>query len=97
MRLHAQEEATWFSDNEHEMGDEAAETQSLGSDQEMDTDTGIADEAYIGMFLLKYVCPKEDCFGTMIPLEGRSSYKCNMCGLQRTEEEFMAAVEQDEE
>lgn len=97
MRLDAQEEATWFSDNEHEMGDEAAEMQSLASDQEMDTDTGKADEAYIGMFLLKYVCPKEDCFGTMIPLEGVSSHKCNMCGLQRTEEEFMAAVEQDEE
>lgn len=78
----AQEEASWFSEDEESMDD-------MG----MDTDTGKADEAYIGMFLLKYVCPTDDCFGTMVP-DGMNMYKCNMCGFQRTEEHFMAAVEQ---
>ncbi len=50
------------------MGDDAA-------DQEMDTQTGGADEAYIGMYLLKYVCARESCFGTLIPTQGTDSYQ----------------------
>jgi len=72
------------------MGDDAA-------DQEMDTQTGGADEAYIGMYLLKYVCARESCFGTLIPTQGTDSYKCNMCSVHRTEQDFMAAVEQQED
>ncbi len=97
--LPAQEEATWLSDAEDEvadtgdaMGEEGSETCS----NQMDTDDGKADEAYIGMFVLKYVCPIEDCYGTMIPKYRRDSYTCNMCGFQRTEQQFLAAMEQEE-
>ena len=74
------------------MGEEVLET----CGNQMDTDSGKADEAYVGMFVLKYVCPTEACYGTMIPVYRTDSYTCNMCGFQRTEREFMAAVEQEE-
>lgn len=46
---------------------EADAPQTAEGSQEMDTGAGAADEAYIGMFLLKYVCPVEECGGTMLP------------------------------
>ena len=61
----AQEEASWLSDDEEAM--EADAPQTAEGSQEMDTGAGAADEAYIGMFLLKYVCPVEECGGTMLP------------------------------
>ncbi len=96
----AQEEASWLSDDEEAM--EADAPQTAEGSQEMDTGAGAADEAYIGMFLLKYVCPVEECGGTMlppptgdlVPADGTTSFKCNMCGLLRTEEQFMAAVQE---
>lgn len=91
--LPAQEEATWSSDEEETMGEEGADTHS---DQEMDADGSKADEAYIYTFLLKYLCPADDCYGTLIPMHGTDSYICNMCGYRRTEQEFMADLEQQE-
>ena len=89
-----------MSEDEEAMEADVPKTDEGG--QEMDTDAGVADEAYIGMFLLKYVCPVEECGGTMlppptgdlVPADGTSSFKCNMCGLHRTEEQFMAAVQE---
>lgn len=55
-----------------------------------------ADAAYINIFLLKYVCPREACRGTLAPLAppGRPDVlECNMCGGQRTEAEFLAELE----
>ena len=75
------------------MGEEGTDAYS---DQDMDADSGKADEAYIGMFVLKYMCPTDACYGTMIPVYRTDSHACNMCGFQRTEQEFMAAVEQEE-
>lgn len=52
-----------------------------------------ADAGYIQMFLLKYVCPQADCFGTMVPQEGSDVYECNMCGFSRTNAEFLTELD----
>jgi hypothetical protein len=58
-----------------------------------DSEEPKADPAYIGLFLLKYVCPGPDCFGTLAPAgPGSDRYECNMCGLARTEAEFLAQL-----
>lgn len=54
------------------------------------------DAAYINLFLLKFVCPAEGCYGTMAPPAPpgpADHYECNMCGRWRTEAEFMAELE----
>lgn len=52
---------------------------------------GGVDAAYIEVFLIKYVCPRENCFGTMAPCAlGSTTHECNMCGCMRTDAEFMA-------
>ena len=93
-----QEEGLWLSEDDEAMKAEAPQAEE--GDQEMDAAAGVADEAYIHMFLLKYVCPVEECGGTMIPptigdlgpADGTSIFTCTMCGLHRTEEQFMASV-----
>ena len=95
-----QEEGSWLSEDEEAMDADALTAEE--GDQKMDADAGVADEAYIHMFLLKYVCPIDECGGTMIPpatgdlvpADGTSSFKCTMCGLHITEEQFMAAVQE---
>ena len=59
-----------------------------------------ADPAYITLFLLKYVCPRGGCYGTLAPLPGQPAgrpggplFECNMCGGQRSEAEFLAELE----
>jgi hypothetical protein len=51
------------------------------------------DDAYIQLFLLKFVCPQESCFGTLAPLVGQDASVCNMCGKTRSTAEFLAEVE----
>eukprot|EP00887_Chlorella_sp_A99_P000058 scaffold16.g58.t1 len=42
-------------------------------------DAGAADPAYIGMFISKFVCPAEDCGGTMAPAApGADVAECNV-------------------
>lgn len=53
---------------------------------------GCTDE-YIQMFVMKFVCPQEECFGTMAPTFGTNKAQCNMCGHVRSEAEFLAEVE----
>jgi SET and MYND domain-containing protein len=58
---------------------------------------GGADPAYIGIFLLKYVCPRQGCGGTLAPLPGAPDrFECAMCGGQRSEAEFLAELESAE-
>jgi len=54
--------------------------------------------AYLSLFLLKYMCPKEGCFGTMAAVQGSSSgvCECSVCGATRGEAEFMAELEQQQ-
>ena len=51
---------------------------------------------YIELFLMKYICPVGgECNGTMAPAgdgDG-SSLRCNICGYQRTEAQFLSEVE----
>jgi len=55
-----------------------------------------ADPAYIHLFLLKYVCPRQGCEGTMAPLPKQPDVlQCNICGGTRTEAEFMEEVERE--
>lgn len=51
---------------------------------------------YLSIFLLKYMCPKEGCFGTMAAVQGSSSgvCECSVCGKLRSEAEFLAELEQ---
>jgi SET and MYND domain-containing protein len=51
---------------------------------------------YLSIFLLKFMCPKEGCFGTMAAVQGSSSgaCECSVCGTLRSEAEFLAELEQ---
>ena len=59
--------------------------------------------AYVRVFLLKFVCPREGCEGTMAPLppgwgpQPEGSAECSACGARRTEADFLAEVERDME
>ena len=52
---------------------------------------------YLHLFLLKYVCPQPGCFGTLAPGVGTDVFSCNICGQQRSEAQFLAELEQDQE
>lgn len=54
-----------------------------------------ADPAYIHLFLLKYVCPVDGCSGTMAPIDQTDDMHCNVCGMKRSEKEFLEEVERD--
>ena len=83
-----QEEATWPEDADADDWEPAV---AMEQDEE---DTSRADAGYIQVFLLKYVCPQADCFGTMAPVGvGSSLHECSMCRHQRSEAEFMADLE----
>jgi SET and MYND domain-containing protein len=56
---------------------------------------------YLSVFLLKYLCPKEGCGGTLAPVQGSSSSssggevcECSVCGALRTEAQFLAELQQ---
>ena len=51
------------------------------------------DETYLQLFLLKYVCPRDACFGTMAPVFGTDVLECCVCGSKRTESQFLAELE----
>jgi SET and MYND domain-containing protein len=52
------------------------------------------DPAYLSLFLLKYVCSKDGCFGTLAAVRGSDVCECNMCGCRRSEAEFLASLDQ---
>ena len=56
-----------------------------------------ADQAYISVFLLKYMCPHIDCEGTMVPVfeDSDQTLRCNVCSAARTEAQFLAELESD--
>ncbi|KAF6257373.1 hypothetical protein COO60DRAFT_1233872 [Scenedesmus sp. NREL 46B-D3] len=55
------------------------------------------DPAYLSLFMLKYVCPHEGCFGTMAALQGSDVCECSVCGALRSEAEFLAGLEQQQQ
>lgn len=56
-------------------------------------DRGPLDPTYLQLFMLKYMCPGESCFGTMAAVAGSDACECNVCGRRRTEAEFLAELE----
>jgi hypothetical protein len=60
-------------------------------------DRGPLEPTYLQLFLLKYMCPREGCFGTMAAVPGGAgaggACECNVCGGVRTEAEFLAELE----
>eukprot|EP00775_Hariotina_reticulata_P013980 gene13980-14095_t len=52
--------------------------------------------AYLSVFLLKYMCPREGCFGTMAAIQGsrEGTCECCVCGSTRTNAQFLADLQQ---
>jgi hypothetical protein len=81
-----------------EIGSDDESEDGRPSGSQMD-DGGDFEHAF---FFVKYLCPHEECGGTMAPLEGRwtggqpgvgeyeqaEAMECNVCGLIRTDAEF---------
>ncbi len=58
------------------------------------------DDQYLMMFLLKFVCPVEECGGTLAPVapgDGQGAHECNVCGRVRSAEEFMQQLQDEDE
>jgi hypothetical protein len=95
------EEARWESElsgSDEDMVPAAPGSQNLNENKNIE-DSSI-DESYIFVFLLRHVCPDEDCGGTLAPVSGCESgpgrkYECNLCGRLRSEAEFMAELEME--
>mmetsp|Transcript_3729 Transcript_3729/g.23405 ORF Transcript_3729/g.23405 Transcript_3729/m.23405 type:complete len:416 (-) Transcript_3729:4370-5617(-) len=81
-----QVESTWGMEEDAEHEDVSHQ---ITEDSDMD--------AYVRMFILKYVCTNGECGGTLIPLPGGQVSRCNICGIQRSEEQFLASLEAEEE
>lgn len=57
-------------------------------------DPGPLEPMYLQLFLLKYVCSGVGCYGTLAPAgPGSSQLECSVCGVQRSEMEFLAELE----
>lgn len=54
----------------------------------------VAEEGYISVFLMKYLCLEDECEGTMVPEHGcpQKTHTCNVCCKQRTEAQFLAML-----
>ena len=81
-----QVESTWGVEEDAEDDDVSHQ---IKQDNDMD--------AYVRMFIMKYVCTNGECGGTLIPLPGGQVSQCNICGTQRSEEEFLASLQAEEE
>lgn len=89
------QESTW--NDEGDDGD--------GGDMEMEPAAQVQEQhdleasaEYVELFVLKYTCPGDSCYGTMAPMTGESNvHECNMCGRKRSEEEFLAMLEEEED
>ena len=92
-----QVEQQWAEEEEeHEMGDaDRREQFTIPEDQMADAsgpDSEI-DSGYVQMFIMRYLCPQEDCGGTLAPILGSDVQECNRCSHKRTNAEFMALVQ----
>lgn len=48
---------------------------------------------YLSVFLLKYMCPRPGCYGTMAAVQGSDVCECSVCGALRSEAEFLAELQ----
>ena len=70
----------------------AGQSDKLAAEEQEAVESG-----YIDMFLLKYVHSDGNCFGTYAPVPGDAAglMQCNVCGQQRSEEDFMQELMTD--
>ncbi|KAJ9507575.1 hypothetical protein QJQ45_019243 [Haematococcus lacustris] len=55
---------------------------------------GPLEATYLQLYLLKFVCPRPHCLGTMAPTDvGSSLMACAVCGCQRSEQAFLADLD----
>ena len=100
-----QEECTWDNDSEYEDDDMAEEpggvavggTGSTSQEglpaQSTQGQHPHIDASYIDIYLLKFMCPNDDCHGTLVPQLGTDKSVCDMCWQARSEAEFMAELQ----
>lgn len=101
-------EENWSDEDIAEQGDDISiEGEIFEGDEEMgspekdamESDGDTQNSFPHAMFFVKYLCPKDNCGGTMAPLpptpEGASSVmECNICGHFRTDEAFLEDLEE---
>ncbi len=62
--------------------------------QQDEGDQGPLDPTYLQLYLLKYVCPVPDCFGTLAAqAPGSGMLQCSVCGGVRSENDFMSELD----
>ncbi len=93
-----QMEAAWLAEEEAMVSSSEADAQfdlQPESPLAAQESEGTIDEGYVSVFLLRHVCPDEDCLGTLAPdAQGSTTFVCNMCGQSRTYEAFLRELEQ---
>ncbi len=91
-----QVEQQW-ADEEDEMEEAASSGPDSTRQASMAEASGSADSAidasYVQMFVMRYLCPQEDCGGTLAPITGSDTQECNRCSHKRTDAEFMELIE----
>jgi hypothetical protein len=59
-----------------------------------EADEGPLDKTYLELFLLKYLCSRLGCLGTMAPTApGTGILECSVCGAQVGENDFLEGLE----
>jgi hypothetical protein len=59
-----------------------------------EADEGPLDKTYLELFLLKYLCSRLGCLGTMAPTSpGTGVLECSVCGAQAGENDFLEGLE----
>lgn len=73
---------------------QAAGRQSPGQGDVAAAGEEALEPTYLQLYLLKYMCPRRHCFGTMAPTAASSTVcECNVCGRRRSEAEFLAELD----
>lgn len=78
-------------------GDVPGPSNSGSKVSKTETSTDVMDSSYVQMFILRYLCPLDDCGGTLAPIAGTDIQECNRCSHQRTNAEFLAELEAESE
>lgn len=82
-------------DDAHQQQQEVAgSSSSLDPPQQHLQQPESIDPAYLSLFILKYMCPQEGCFGVMAAVAGAEMCECSVCGFTRTDQQFLAGLEQ---
>ena len=67
--------------------------QMTAAEESSDSSVDGIDGAYVQMFLMRYLCPQEDCGGTLAPIYGTDLQECNRCSHRRSNADFLASLD----